>query len=89
MRRQWEKQDKTGQLAAISVEGLNRKHPMASVGKSGKESSGAPLGRQMEKKTNKQQPHHQQVNSIKFNLVYLYSANKCHLKALQLDSNSL
>ena len=40
-RRQREEQDKTRQLAATSVETLNRKHPTASVGKPGEESSEA------------------------------------------------
>ena len=47
--RQWEKQHKTRQLAATSVERLNRKHPMASVGKPGEESSEAPADRQTER----------------------------------------
>ena len=45
--------NKTVQIATTSVERVNRKHPMTSVRIPGEESSGAPAGRQMEKKTPK------------------------------------
>jgi len=51
--------DETEQLASTSVEGLNRKHPTAYVGKPDEESSRSPA-----EAKHKHQQHQQQVRNI-------------------------